>query len=165
VGEIPTNNMGSDAGNTNNCVARLPDPQLDAHPHLAGGGTNAGLNCMVDGCHLPNNPGVNAPGYQFAGTVYKADGTTPSPGVTVRVNSGAMTVMAISDVAGNFHIMAGSLAGAFTATSDVTACPTVTAMVTQLMGGNGGGAGANACNLCHGTNAGHTTGPITIAGP
>jgi hypothetical protein len=69
------------------CVDRLVPPS-GKHTHLVGGGTNAGLSCVAAGCHLAGQLGANAPAYQFAGTVYKPGGTTPSAGVVVRVTSG-----------------------------------------------------------------------------
>jgi len=171
VGEVGTsNNTGTDGGmgsgsgsNTAGCVDRIT-PAGEAHPHLAGGTSNAGLNCIVAGCHLNNNLGTNAPGYQFAGTLYKAGVTplTPNAGATIQVVSGAMTLKAVTDKDGNFSFAAGALPGAFTATTNATACPTLTPMVTQLVGGNGGGAGANSCNLCHTTGAGAQAPPITM---
>lgn len=168
VGEVGTaNNTGVDGGagadggsNANACVDRLAaaDPP---HTHIAGGTSNKGLNCIVAGCHLNNSLGAGAPGYQFAGTIYAAGTTNPSAGALVRIKSGTMILKAYSDADGNFHFDAGALAGQFTATVDVTACPTVTPMVTQLVGGNGGGAGANSCNLCHAQTGGTTT-PITL---
>lgn len=162
VGEVGgTASGGPDAGPMNDCVARLAPPG-PKHQHLAGGTSNQGQNCIVAGCHLNNNLGPNAPGYQFAGTLYQAGGTTPSAGALVRIKSGAMTLMTYTDEDGNFTFPAGSLAGQFTATTDVTACPTVTKMVTQLVGGNGGGGGTNSCNLCHTTGAGAQAPPITL---
>jgi hypothetical protein len=158
VGEVGT---GGDAGPTNDCVARLAPPGAK-HLHAAGGTSNQGLNCIVAGCHLNNQLGTGAPGYQFAGTMYAAGGTTPSAGALIRIKANGMTLMTYSDEDGNFTFPAGSLAGTFTATTDVTACPTVTKMVTQLSGGNGGGAGANSCNLCHTTAAGAQAPPISL---
>jgi hypothetical protein len=154
VGEVGTSNNnapdggpkpGMDGGPTGNgCVNRATaGPQ---HTHIAGGGTNAGQNCLQVGCHLNNQTGINAPAYQFAGTVYKADGKTPNPGVTIRVKpmSGGAPGIMISDEAGNFSLNAGSVMTAFPAITDATACPTLTSMVSQVVA-NGGGA----CNSCH----------------
>jgi hypothetical protein len=147
------------------CVARLAPPQVEAHQHanIATNPTHAGENCIVGGCHLNNNLGLNAPGYQFGGTVYVTGTTNPSAGATVRIKSGTTVLKTVTDDAGNFHFAAGLLSGAFTATVDVTACPTVTPMVAPMMGG--GGAGAGSCNLCHAPagSPGATTTPITLA--
>ncbi|HEY0482269.1 MAG TPA: hypothetical protein VGD37_32335 [Kofleriaceae bacterium] len=172
VGEVGTsNNTQTDGGtgidgtgsgsNVNACANRVT-PADPAHLHTAGGTSNKGLNCIVAGCHLNNNLGAGAPGYQFAGTVYAAGTTNPSAGATVRIKSGTTVLTAISDADGNFHFPAASLQGTFTATTDATACPTVTPMVTQLVGGGGGGAGANSCNLCHTTGAGAQAPPISL---
>jgi hypothetical protein len=178
VGEVDTasNGGGPDAGpgggsngsgsNANGC-ANLVTP-AEAHPHGGvAGAFNAGLNCLMGGCHLNNQlgkgpDGTPAPGYQFAGTLYKS-GTNPLQpyaGATIHLKSGAMTLTAITDTAGNFSFAAGSLPGTFTATTDATACPTLTPMVTNLV--SGGGAGANSCNLCHTTGAGALAPPITL---
>jgi hypothetical protein len=171
VGQVGTsNNNGTDAGgsNANNGCAEVISPAGDAHAHNGvAGATNAGLNCIVNGCHSNANPGTGtngamAPGYQFAGTLYKA-GTNPlvpNAGATIQIKSGTMTLTAVTDTAGNFSFAAGSLPGAFNATTDATVCPTVTPMVTHLMGGSGG-PGANSCNLCHAATGGTTT-PITL---
>jgi hypothetical protein len=162
VGEVgSTAMMGGDAGPTNDCVTRLMPPGAK-HLHAAGGTSNQGQNCIVAGCHLNNQLGTGAPGYQFAGTLYQAGGTTPNAGAQVRIKAGTMTLTAYTDEDGNFSFAAGSLAGAFTANTDVTACPTVTKMVTPMVGGNGGGGGANSCNLCHTTGAGAQAPPITL---
>ncbi len=175
VGEIGTSNnngsggpdagTGTDAGSNmgtdpNACVNRLSPPDA-AHVHAAGGTSNKGMNCIVAGCHLNNSLGTGAPGYQFAGTVYAAGTTNPSPGAVIRIVSGTTSLQTYADADGNFHFPAGSLSGTFSATTNVTACPTVTKMSTVMMGGNGGGGGANSCNLCHAQTGGTTT-PISL---
>lgn len=172
VGEVntSTNNNGGgnpDAGggmmgvDPNACVDRFASPEPE-HKHAAGGTSNAGQNCIVSGCHQNNTPNAG-PGYQFAGTIYKMGTTTPDPGVTVKIISNNMVVAStISDQAGNFAIPAGALPGAFNASTLVAACPTVTKMVTPLVGGNGGGAGANSCNSCHLTGANAQAVPIYL---
>lgn len=172
VGEVGTaNNTGADGGtgtdsgsnmgiDPNACVNRLASPD-GAHTHTAGGTSNKGMNCIVAGCHLNNSLGTGAPGYQFAGTVYAAGTTNPSAGAVVRVISGTTVLQTYTDADGNFHFPAGSLSGTFTATTNVTACPTVDKMTTTLSGGNGTGGGANSCNLCH-AQTGGTTAPITL---
>lgn len=139
------------------CVDRIVPPG-GQHNHLADGQTHAGMNCIVAACHLANNPGVNAPGYQFAGTVYAAGTTNPSAGLTIQIKSGPMTLTGVSDAAGNFSFPAASLPGTFMATVAITACPTVMPMTTQLVSGT---AGANSCNLCHAASGGTTT-PIVF---
>src|SRR5262245_11568200 len=110
VGEVGTaNNTMGDAGNGSNanaCVDRITPPNA-AHIHtaavaVAGKPSNAGENCIKAGCHLNNSLGPNAPGYQFAGTVYAAGTTNPQAGATVRIKSGAMVLTALTDDAGNF---------------------------------------------------------------
>lgn len=165
LGEVGTsNNTGADGGGSgsntaNACVNRITPPDA-AHIHTVGGTSNAGQNCLQAGCHLNNNLGAGAPGYQFAGTVYIAGTTNPSAGATVRIKVGTNVMAAITDADGNFSFPAGSLQGNFTATTDATACPTVTPMIGPLVGG--GGAGANSCNLCHTKAAGAQAPPITL---
>lgn len=173
VGEIGTSNNNKTDGGTPGtdgtvtgddftvCKDKLtpPDP---AHIHTTGGTSNKGLNCIVAGCHLNNNLGPGAPGYQFAGTVYQAGNpTAPAAGAMVRIKSGTNILSAYADADGNFHFAAGSLSGTFTANTNVSGCPAVTPMVGSLTGGGGGGAGANSCNLCHAQTGGTTT-PITL---
>lgn len=170
VGEVGTSNNnapdggtkpGMDGGPTGNGCVNAATP-ADKHLHTAGGTDNAGLNCLQGGCHLNNNLGAGAPGYQFAGTLYKA-GTTPLQpyaGATIQIKSGATVITAITDTGGNFGLPAGSLQGNFTATTNATACPTLTPMVTNLV--SGGGGGANSCNLCHTAAAGAQAPPITL---
>lgn len=166
VGQVGTsNNNAPDGGNTdgggNGCVDRLAPPG-PAHQHLSGGTSNKGQNCIVAGCHLNNQLGPNAPGYQFAGTIYAAGTTNPQAGALVRITSGTTVLKSYTDADGNFSFPAGSLQGTFTAHTDVTACPTVTPMVGALQGGTGTGAGANSCNLCHTTGAGAQSPPISF---
>jgi len=157
VGEVGGTSI--DAGG-NGCVDRLT-PAGGAHMHIAGGTSNKGQNCIVAACHLANNPGAGAPGFQFAGTVYAGATTNPQAGAQVRIKGGPMPLTTYTDTDGNFYFMAGSLPGQFTANTDVSACPTIMNMSTQLIGG--GGAGANSCNLCHApTAAGGTTAPISL---
>jgi len=165
IGELPNSgggNPGTDAGNTgidapkqnsNGCVDRIVPPG-GAHPHVGGGVTHAGEGCVVAGCHLANNPGAGAPGFQFAGTVYKPGTTTPSTGVTVTVKAnGGATATGVTDDAGNFNIPANSLPNPFPATVSVTACPTLTPMASSLAQGGGNCTSTG----CHGTAL-----PVTI---
>jgi hypothetical protein len=171
IGDLPANRGGGgvDAGGGgqidappqqgNGCVDRLTPPGM-AHDHGGVAGvTHAGENCIVAGCHANNALGTGAPGFQFAGTIYKAGTTTPNAGVNIRVTSGTTVLTSVTDTAGNFSIMAGSLQGTFSATTDISACPSITPMVTKLV--SGGGPGANSCNLCHAKTGGTTT-PISL---
>jgi hypothetical protein len=108
------------------CVDRLADPQLEPHQHDGGLGTHAGENCVSAACH---GEGGTGPRFQFAGTVYKADRITPNAGVTVRV-AGMGGMPPISDSAGNFSSTSPIT---FPTMTDVTACPTVTPMLTAEM--------------------------------
>jgi hypothetical protein len=140
--------FGTDGGAANNVCAERVTPPLVAHIHLEGGGTNAGMGCVVAACHLAAAPGLNAPGYQFGGTVYKPGiERIPSAGVTVRIKGkDGMIVAAVTDDAGNFYIPAGALADPFPAAAVATACPTMNSMVATLSQGGGN------CNSgdCHG---------------
>lgn len=174
VGDLPRSgpgggnpaNPGVDAGNTpgvdaaptgNGCVNRAAADPAYVHSAAAGGGTNAGKGCINTGCHAQGGTG---PQFQFAGTIYKPGGTVASAGVTIRVTSGTGTAApdVITDDAGNFHIAAGTLSGAFPGAHVlVTACPTAPAkMNTALNSGDGNCAKAG----CHVAGA---TGPITLA--
>jgi hypothetical protein len=177
VGMTSSNNNGPDAGmgndggsgsgsnkDPNACLDKQATPTAETDhsaPVVAGNKTNAGQNCIVAGCHQNNALGSGAPGFQFAGTVYKAGTTQPNPGIAVRVVSGATVLTTYTDAAGNFYFPAGSLSGTFTATTSVSSCPTITKMVTTLAGGNGAGPGVNSCNLCHAATGGTTT-PISM---
>jgi hypothetical protein len=156
VGEVPTN-AGPDGGNANACVARVAPP-APGHTHLAGGGTNAGQNCVTGGCHLTGNTGADAPAYQFGGTVYAAGSMTPSAGVTVQLKVGAMAYPAVTDEAGNFSFPAGTVQGTFSASVVVSACPAVMSMPDALV--SGGNPSENNCNGCHGLAG--TKPPITL---
>jgi len=177
VGELPTTGGGNPGGNNTPGVDAGIPPTTDAggahangcvdravagDPHLhggAGGPTHAGEGCVVAACHLASNPGPGAPGFQFAGTVYKPDGTTPQAGVTIQMKSAGKVAIGITDTAGNFSIMAGTLQPAFPANTDVTVCPNLTPMVGQLV--QAGTVPGNNCNGCH--VPGGTTSRITIA--
>jgi hypothetical protein len=144
VGEIASDGGGGGSA----CVDRIM-PAGEAHVHAAGGGTNAGVACVVSGCHLDSGPGTGAPGFQFAGTLYKPGGTAPSAGAVIRIKSSAgIEVKGYTDSDGNFNISAGALANPFPATTNATACPTSTPMVGALTTGGGN------CNAdgCHASN-------------
>src|SRR6188474_2100175 len=122
VGDVSKPNAGIDGGQKdagpssdgaptgNGCQDRLL-PAGAANLHIAGGGTNAGLNCMASGCHLNNATGPGAAAYQFAGTVYKPGGTTPSAAAVVQVtgSNGTRATPVYTDDAGRFFIPAGSV--------------------------------------------------------
>ena len=148
VGEVPINS-GPDGGNGGNnpCITRVAPP-APGHTHLAGGGTNAGLNCVNSACHLAGSTGTNAPAYQYAGTVYIAGTRTPSAGATVQIKAGGMAYPAITDEAGNFSFPAGTVKGTFSATVVVSACPAVMTMPDALV--SGGNPVDTNCNGCHG---------------
>ena len=155
---------GSDSGGTPTgttglgaCVNKEASPP-PAYQHKAGGTSNAGANCIVAQCHANNAKGVDAPGFQFAGTVYLTGTTNPAAGVTVRLKSADKTLPpVVTDTDGNFYFPAMSISGTFTAITDVTGCPTVKPMITSLQSG---GPGSGSCNLCHTAAAGGTTTPI-----
>jgi hypothetical protein len=162
VGEVGTSNNMTDGGMTEDftlCTTRLAQPNA-AHTHAVGGTSNKGQNCIAAGCHLNNNLGAGAPGFQFAGTLYATGGVNPQAGAAVRIKAGTMVLKTFTDADGNFYFNAGSLQGNFTANTNVSGCPTITNMVGTL--GGGGGAGANSCNLCHTTGAGAQAPPITM---
>jgi len=156
VGEVPTNRGNPDGGSTG-CVDRIAPPG-PAHTHKAGGGSNAGMNCVAGACHLPGNTGTDAPPYQYAGTVYVNGTRTPSAGATIQIKLGAMVFPAVTDAGGNFSFDAGTLKGTFSAEVVVSACPGSSAMVGALV--SGGDPSENNCNGCHGP--GGTTTPVQL---
>jgi hypothetical protein len=171
VGEIDDTGSGSGSTTTTDpaaCVDRLATPDaINMHtaPVVAGNPSNAGQNCIQSKCHLNSDlggtPGAPAPGFQFAGTVFKMGTTQPDAGVVVKVISNGMVVaQRYTDQGGNFYIPAGTLMGSFTANTSVSACPTVQKMVTSLVGGGGGG--VNSCNSCHTTAADAQAAPIYV---
>lgn len=158
VGKLPGNNGGDDdmpgPDASNGCMNRNATPDM-AHEHGGvAGATNAGLGCVEGGCHLEGMTGTDAPAFQFAGTVYKMGATMPSPGAIVTItNAGGMTISTIADTAGNFHIPAGMLANPFPSNVNVSACPTINKMVSQMATTTGGG-DCNGGGTCHGATAG-----------
>ena len=172
VGEVPINNNpgGTDASVITQhdagvsvdatpvalCAPRLT-PANVAHVHRAGQTTHQGENCLAAGCHLANNVGQNAPGFQFGGTLYGIDGATPNAGATVQFTSmGGVTKTTTTDTAGNFYLAAGQLPQAFPAKTAVTVCttgttgPAPTPMTTPLANTDGACARAG----CHTPGAG-----------
>ena len=168
VGEVPINNnpggidapvatqhdagVSVDAPAAAACVPRLT-PANTPHTHSAGATTHAGENCLAAGCHLATNVGVGAPGFQFGGTLYGIDGSTPNAGATVQFTSmGGVTKATTTDSAGNFYLNAGQLPQAFPAKTAVTVCttgsttgPAPTPMTTPLANTDG----ACARSGCH----------------
>ena len=171
VGEVDDPGTGSGSGSTMMgtdpaaCVDRLASPDaitMHTAPVNASNPSNAGQNCIQSKCHLNSDLGSGAPGFQFAGTVFKMGKTDPDGGVVVKIISNGMVVaQKYTDAGGNFYIPAGTLMGAFTANTSVSACPTVNKMVTSLVGGSGG-AGAGSCNSCHTTGASAQAVPIYV---
>jgi hypothetical protein len=169
VGELPTSRNGAaevDAGalpidaaaNANACIDRVAVPAVaKIHSPEAGGGTHAGDNCLQGGCHSQAETNRH---FQFGGTVYKADGVTPNPGVTIRIKParGGPAGTMVSDDAGNFSLVAGQLMMAFPATVEATACPNVTPMVSQVAAGGGGACSSAGCHA-----AGSTQGVIKFS--
>ena len=113
---------------------------------------------MQAGCHAAGGGG---PAFQFAGTIYKTDGTTPNPGVTIKfTTTGGMSIdpPIASDDGGNFYCYAGTIANAFPALTTASVCPATDAPMTDQLAADTG----PACNSCH--VAGGTAGAvITIA--
>jgi hypothetical protein len=164
VGEIDDTGSGSSTGpDPAACVDRLATPDaLTTHsaPVVAGNPSNAGQNCIQSSCHLNSALGAGAPGFQFAGTVFKMGTTTPDAGAVVKVVVNGMVVaQKYTDQGGNFYVPAGTLMGAFTASTSVSACPKVMKMVGTISGGD---PGAGACNSCHTTAAGAMAVPIYV---
>lgn len=139
VGSVVPGNGGADGSNGSNCVNMTtpltPQQHLPADQVVPGQASNQGQNCLSANCHNPAALGSGALAFTFAGTLYTtAGGTTGAGGVTVRVKFGSTVVTATTDSDGNFY---SSTAVTFPATTDVTSCPTVKPMVSQLQTGNG----------------------------
>jgi len=145
------------------CIDRSATPGI-AHVHSAGQTTNAGMACIAGGCHDPQNLGPGAPGWQFAGTLYKSDGTTANAGAIIKVVAadGVSSKTAVADDAGNFYIPQGSLPQAFPAQASATACPTLTSMTAPLTNVSAPAKGGN-CNGCHNGGAAPATAVLTLA--
>jgi hypothetical protein len=141
---------GSSGGDdTTKCADKGTPGTAYTHSAGAGGGTNAGMSCIEANCHSAAlGLGPNAPPWQFAGTLYQADGTTPAAGAIIRVMAGGKVAKATTDTAGNFYIPDLTLMTPFPSNTQATACPTLTNMTGTLTTGqgscNGGAAGA-----CH----------------
>jgi hypothetical protein len=141
---------GSGSGSGNGCVdATTPGTP---HLHASGGTSNAGLNCLANGCHGTNPQG---PQYTFAGTLYTtSDATAPKPGATVKVVVGGTEHLAVTDQDGNFY---GTQAITFPASTNSSSCPNIMNMVTPLQAGSGG-----QCNQCHTKLAGAQAPPMYL---
>ena len=140
----------SGGDDTTKCVDRASPPTAYTHTAGAGGGTNAGMSCIEANCHSKAAPGPNAPPWQYAGTLYQADGTTPNAGAIIRIMAGGSVAKTTTDMAGNFYFPDMALATPFPANTQATACPTLMPMSGTLAAGqgscNGGTGGA-----CHDT--------------
>jgi hypothetical protein len=148
VGEIPIGGGGGSGGPDGNTAALCADRgQIGvAHQHAGGGATHAGEGCIAVGCHLAGTVGV--PAFTAAGTVYKADGTTPNGGAAVRVVTGGTTLKGFADDAGNFFIT-GPIT--FPAQTNASACPDTTPMAGAIAQGGGNCNGGAACHQAGGT--------------
>jgi hypothetical protein len=155
-------NGGGPDGPGNGCVAAVTP--VGAHLHTAGGTSNAGQNCITGGCHLVNQTGAGAPTFRAAGSLYtSAAGTAPKTGATIKIASGANTLTAKTDDAGNFYIcQAGDNCAnvqpalTFPANALATSCPSLNNMSGQLVTGGG------ACNNCHNKLANAMAPPVNI---
>lgn len=124
-------------------------PAAPKHAHADGTGSKRGTACMASGCHLAGGGG---PTFTFSGTVSTAaDGNTPKPGATVKVEFGTTTIAAVADEDGNFY---STQTITLPAKTLATSCPTVAPMVGMIVTGGGN------CNNCH-INGGTTT-PIYV---
>lgn len=143
---------GSDTGS--DCPPAQATPNA-AHMHAAGGTSNAGMACIVAGCHLDGAGG--APIFNYAGTVFNAGGAGPAAGINVLITLGGTTKKWLTDADGNFYVE-DPLQAAPTLTMQATTkvCQTPTAMSGALGTGNGN---CNAAGACHGT--GGAQGKIT----
>lgn len=156
-------NGGDDSGGqvdaSNGCIKADTDPNtLHTHTNPAGGAgvnvSNAGLACLT--CHSTGGTtdpgGLTAPVWQFAGTVYHSDGTTPYAGIHIKIaGSDAVEITAETDTGGNFYVDPGvGLTNPFPGHSFVTSCPAApTAMAGALVATTAGGAPGGDCNGCH----------------
>jgi len=142
------------SGSGSNC-GNLVSPAPDAHTHIAGGTSNAGMACIAAGCHLDGMMGTGAPSYSYAGTVYTdAAGTTPAAGSTIFITAAGTTRKVVADAAGNFFLETALLAAPTnqaTANTSATQCPTITPMVGALVQGGGN---CSTTGTCHGGSQG-----------
>ncbi|HEY6034221.1 MAG TPA: hypothetical protein VIV58_08180 [Kofleriaceae bacterium] len=145
---------GSGSGGGSNC-GNLVSPAPQAHTHIAGGTSNAGVACIAAGCHLDGQMGAGAPSYSYAGTVYTdAGGATPAAGSTMFFTAAGTTRKIVADAAGNFFVETALLAAPTnqaTANTSATQCPTISPMVGSLVQGGGN---CSATGSCHGGTQG-----------
>lgn len=153
VGSVIANTGSGDDDDGSNCGNKV-DPPPGSHPHMDDGTPHAGRGCMdTIGCHNDGlGLGSGAPGYSFAGTLYTdMAGTAPVAGATIFVTSAGGTVKKLqTDDAGNFQIESILFPGpsaTMMASTSATTCPTITAMVGTLGGGQGN---CNQGGSCHG---------------
>jgi len=143
---------------SNGCIKADTNPNmLHTHTNPAGGAgvnvSNAGLPCL--GCHSVGGTtdpgGLTAPPWQYAGTVYHADGTTPYAGVNIKITgSDGQEIHKSTDTGGNFFFDPGAITNPFPGHSFVTKCPDApTAMSAALAATTAGGAAGGDCNGCH----------------
>lgn len=147
--------MGGD--NRDLCANRVT-PASPAYVHTtAPADSRKGSGCVVGGCHLTGNVGLNAPPFTVAGTVYKdTNGTIPNPGAVVRLfpttgNTKKSVAVMVTDAEGNFSVNDPMLT-AFPYNTDVTACGSdAVAMGIRPMVGaiQRQEANCNAGNTCH----------------
>lgn len=149
----PGTGPGPDGGNNIAACVNRAGTIGTAYQHSGGAGTHAGEGCVSSGCHLAAALGAGAPAFQAAGTVYKADGTTPNGGAVVRIVSGSTPLTAFADDAGNFRF---EQAITYPAKTDTSACPDMTPMIGQITTGPGQGGNCNSA-ACHAAGA---QGPI-----
>ncbi|CAN5891173.1 hypothetical protein BH11MYX3_BH11MYX3_37630 [soil metagenome] len=157
VGEVPLNGGGggdgggtTDGGPTNgfatSCVDRSATPGTSHEHGGAGGTTHKGEGCIAVGCHLAAQPGGE---FTAAGTIYKKDGTTPNPGVIVRIKSGTKTLTQVTESDGTFHF-GPTQAITFPTITDVSGCPDFSKMTSNITTG-GGNCSGGACHALGGT--------------
>src|SRR4051812_37988741 len=73
-----------DMGPALGCVDRGTPAIAFEHPQAAAGNkARAGEGCVQAACHLYGQEAIGAPGFQFAGTVYKQGTTDPDPGAII----------------------------------------------------------------------------------
>ncbi len=107
-------------------------------PNPPDGHHNPGQNCVQ--CHVSGSA-TAATVFLFAGTVYKADGTTPAPNAQVGVSDGTNLYTTYSATNGNFWVPGPGTVNWATAQ-------------VRIRNGNGeltmvGATPASTCNVCH----------------
>ncbi len=138
--------MGPAAG----CVDR-GEPGI-AFIHPQSGNARAGEGCVASQCHKNGQEGNSAPGFQFAGTIYKKGTTEPDPGAVVVIipdNTAIPPIQAVADTAGNFYVLQVS-GNAIPAAAAATVCPDLTKghQTGKISLGTTPGDAGN-CNGCH----------------